>query len=57
MAEHIDPAEFHRRAEEVRKIAAGLFDHDQRDLVLRFVDDCEERIVPPAGRTPMQPAS
>jgi hypothetical protein len=35
-------AEFHRRAEEVRKIAESIFDKTERQTLLRFVDDCEK---------------
>jgi len=39
----LDRDEFNRLANEVRRIAAGIFDKDERETVLRFVDDCEER--------------
>jgi len=35
-------AEFHRRADEVRKIAEGIFDKTERRTLLRFVDDSEK---------------
>jgi hypothetical protein len=39
-----DRDEFSRLANEVRRIAAGIFDQDERETVLRFVDDCEKRL-------------
>jgi hypothetical protein len=36
--------EVQRRANEVRLIAAGIFDKGDRELVLRIVDDCEKRV-------------
>ena len=44
MPKHNDSSEFHRQANEVRTIAAGIFDKSEREVVLRFVDDCEKRI-------------
>jgi hypothetical protein len=44
MPKRNDSADFHRQANEVRMIAAGIFDKGERDLVLRFVEDCEKRI-------------
>ena len=35
-------AEFHQRAAEVRTIARGIFDKTERQLLLKFVDDCEK---------------
>ena len=37
-------AEFHRRADKVRKIAEGIFDKTERRTLLRFVDDCEKLV-------------
>jgi hypothetical protein len=47
-----DSDEFLRRANEVREIAAGIFDEGERETVLRFVDDCEKRGGHPPGRKP-----
>jgi hypothetical protein len=38
-------AEFRRRADEVRAIAQGIFDHGERQAVLEFVDNCEKLFV------------
>lgn len=35
--------EVQRRADEIRLIAAGIFDDGERELVLRLVDDWEKR--------------
>ena len=42
-------ADFSRRAEKVREIADGIFDHAERSVVLRFVSDAEKlaRVAPP----------
>lgn len=47
-------AAFHRRADEVRKIAEGIFDKTERRTLLRFVDDCEKLVAENAraGRQP-----
>lgn len=52
-------ADFHRRADEVRKVAEGIFDTGERAVVLQFVDDSEtiaalalRRISNPSPRTP-----
>lgn len=37
--------EFRRRADEVRKIAQGIFDKGERRSLLEFVDDCEKLLV------------
>jgi hypothetical protein len=37
--------EFRRRADEVRAIAQGIFDHGERQAVLEFVDNCEKLFV------------
>lgn len=50
-----DRDKFRRRANEVRKIATGIFDQGERDTVLLFVDDCEKRfgeVGPATGRRP-----
>ena len=57
MPKRNDPDEFHRRANEVRKIAASIFDDGERETVLRFVGECERRIGQPAGRRPAQHAA
>ena len=44
MPERNGSDEFHRMAREVRGIATGVFDKDERELLLRFVDDCEKQI-------------
>lgn len=49
-----DRAEFNRLANEVRKIAASIFDNGERETVLRFVDDCEKWVGQPSGRRPAQ---
>ena len=43
MPGHTVTEEFHHHASQVRLIVQGLFDKDERELVLRFVDDCERR--------------
>jgi hypothetical protein len=35
------PADFRRRAEIVREIARGIYDREEREAVLRFVEDAE----------------
>jgi hypothetical protein len=35
-------AEFHQRANEVRKIVQNIFDKDERRFVMKFVKDSEE---------------
>jgi hypothetical protein len=44
MPERNDLEEFAQRANEVRSIAAGIYDHAERALVLNFVNECEIRI-------------
>jgi hypothetical protein len=53
-----DRDEFNRLANEVRRIADGIFDKGERETVLRFVDDSEKRgaISQSAGRKPAQSA-
>jgi hypothetical protein len=46
-----DYAEFHREANEVRRIAAGIFDHGERELIIQFVDDCEKWFAASGGTT------
>jgi hypothetical protein len=41
MPEHAGSKEISRLAQEVRKIAAGIFDKAEREIVLRFVEICE----------------
>jgi len=41
MPERAGPKEISRLAEQVRKIAKGIFDKAEREIVLRFVETCE----------------
>jgi hypothetical protein len=56
MPERSGSDERRRLANQVRKFAAGIFDHGERELVLRFVDACEERDRKPTGRLPSRAA-
>ena len=38
--------EFYHRAEEIRKIAQGIFDKTERKILLKFVKDCEKLVAP-----------
>jgi hypothetical protein len=59
MPERNGSDEIHRMAREVRGIATGVFDKGERELLLRFVDDCEKQISAnshPTRRRPGQSA-
>ena len=55
-----DRDEFQRLAKEVREIAAGIFDNDERAIVLRFMDLAEKHrsaIRQSCGRRPARSTS
>jgi hypothetical protein len=44
MPEHAASKEITRLAQEVRKIAKGIYDNAERQIVLRFVETCEAKL-------------
>lgn len=42
MQDKISVTEFYRRAMEIRRIAEGIFDKAEREILLKFVADCEK---------------
>ena len=42
MTDRKAPADFGGRVDEIREIAKGIYDHKERDALLRFVADCEK---------------
>ena len=44
MPEHAGSKEFNRLAQKVRKIAKGIFDKAEREIVLQFVETSEIKL-------------
>jgi hypothetical protein len=44
MPEHAGSKKINRLAQEVREIAAGIFDKAEAETVLRFVETCEAKL-------------
>ena len=42
--------DFPSRAAKVREIAEGIFDKDEREFIIRFVNDCEKIVTPRAEK-------